>query len=270
MATKNSFVFYTEWLDIISRLAERGTAEDVVALCDGIKAFVESGEETEMPLAAEMVFCSIKNQISRDAAKYEKTSQKRKEAINKRWHGDTNECKDIQTDTKSYKSIQTDTNDTDNEDDYVDDYVSPNGDNKHSSISPLPKPQFVPESDPKKMTDKALEQEFDALWLLYPRKAGKADALRHYKAARRKGVTYEAVEDGIKRYANHVQGQDPQYIAMGSTWFNGHRWDDVYQVRHGPKPGSMEWLANIANGGGINDDPRGNSKNLYALQDNLA
>ena len=92
----------------------------------------------------------------------------------------------------------------------------------------LPEPQFVAESDPKKMTDKVLEEEFDALWMLYPRKAGKADALRHYKAARKKGVAYDTIEDGVRRYADSVRNEDPKYIAMGSTWFNGHRWEDQY------------------------------------------
>ena len=92
----------------------------------------------------------------------------------------------------------------------------------------LPAPQFVAESDPKRMTDGMLEQEFNALWLLYPRKAGKADAFRHYKAARRKGVAYDTIEDGIRRYADYVRGEDPQFTAMGSTWFCGHRWEDQY------------------------------------------
>jgi hypothetical protein len=112
----------------------------------------------------------------------------------------------------------------------VDVYVDDNNKNISSieTALALPEPQFVAETDSKKMTDKMLEEEFDALWKLYPRKAGKTDALRHYKAARRKGVTYETVEDGIRRYADYVSGQDPQYIAMGSTWFCGHRWEDQY------------------------------------------
>ncbi len=110
----------------------------------------------------------------------------------------------------------------------------------------LPAPQFVPESDPHKLTDKGLEQEFEALWLLFPRKAGKADALRHYKAARKNGTSYDEVEQGIIRYTRHIEDEqtDPQYIAMGSTWFCGHRWEDVY-ARHGPKPGSFEWIAQL-------------------------
>ncbi len=117
--------------------------------------------------------------------------------------------------------------------------------------APLPEPTFAAETDPGRLTDKVLEDEFEALWVLYPNRKGKQDALRHYKAARKSGVAYDTIEQGIMRYCNHIRDEhtDPKYIAMGSTWFCGHRWEDVY-VRHGPKPGSMEWLAEIASGGG--------------------
>lgn len=242
MSNKNSFVFYTEWLDTVKRLAERGTSEDVMALCDGIKAYVESGEEIDLPLVAEMAFCSIRNQIARDTAKYEETSQKRKEARTKANKGE-------QTLTNADKQQQTLTNATVDEDEYVDDdvddYVSPNGDNNISSIS-LPIPQYEAPTSPAKMTDKVLEEEFDALWMLYPRKAGKADALRHYKSARKNGTAFEEVEQGIIRYTRHIEDEhtEPQYIAMGSTWFNGHRWEDQYP-RGEPKVGSLEWLASL-------------------------
>ena len=112
------------------------------------------------------------------------------------------------------------------------------------SVDVLPSPAFVPENDPKRLTDKMLEEEFDALWMLYPNKKGRSDALRHYKAARKQGVTYDEVEQGIIRYADHVKDEDPKFIAMGSTWFCGHRWEDQY-ARGKPKVGSIEWIANL-------------------------
>ena len=58
------------------------------------------------------------------------------------------------------------------------------------------------------------------------------------------GVTYDEVEQGIIRYADHVKDEDPKFIAMGSTWFCGHRWEDQY-ARGKPKVGSIEWIANL-------------------------
>ena len=74
------------------------------------------------------------------------------------------------------------------------------------------------------------EEEFDTLWKLYPRKSGKKDALRHYISARKKGVTYEAVLEGVNAYREKIEreGTDPKYIKMGSSWFNQHSWEDDY------------------------------------------
>lgn len=233
MANKNSFVFYTEWLDTFKRLAERGTAEDMMALCDGIKAYVESGEEVELTLAAEMAFCSIKNQIARDTAKYEETSQRRKEAREKANKADKGE----QTLTNADKPRQTLTNATEYEDEYEDDNddvdendndndnESPIGDVSLSVIG-LPAPTFVGETDPKRMTDSVLDEEFDALWSKYPRRVGKKDALRHYKAARKEAIRFEDIDRGLDKYIEYCRGKPEQYIMQGSTWFCGHHWDD--------------------------------------------
>ena len=245
MANKNSFVFYTEWLEQLKLIASYGTAEDMAALCDGLKALVEDGESTEMTPLAMAVFNPIRNQIERDTEKY----NNRKKNVDKRW-SDTKDAEVIQTDTNVYKPMQTDTNacvdvDVDEYVDVNDDVdvdVSPNGD--VSTCIALPAPQFSAERDSKKLTDKMLEEEFDALWMLYPNKKGRSDALRHYKAARKQGVTYDTIEDSIKRYAEYVKDEDPKFIAMGSTWFCGHRWEDQY-ARGKPKVGSIEWIANL-------------------------
>ncbi len=255
MATKNSFVFYTEWLEQFKLIASCGTSDDIASLCDGIKALVEDGKTIEMTALAKLAFLPMQHQIGRDREKWERTTAQRSESGKKgasaRWQPIANDSKQWQPMANAINDMANDGKPMANDskdmakmavdvDVYVDDYVdvdvyddvSPNGDNNiHSSIDTalaLPAPQFVAETDPKKMTDKTLEEEFDALWKLYPRKAGKADALRHYKAARKKGVTYDTVEDGIRRYAAYVEGQDPQFTAMGSTWFCGHRWEDQY------------------------------------------
>lgn len=258
--SKSSFVFYAEWIPQIRLLEESGTEDDRKAFWDALESFVTDGcITTELTPLAKAVLAPMRNQIKRDAERYAATVQKRKEAANKRWsasaskamQADASECKPMQMDANGCKAMQGNANDADNVDVDVDVYVdvddnvSPNGDNNISSIS-LPVPQYEAPTNPAKMTDKVLEEEFDALWMLYPRKAGKADALRHYKAARKNGTAYEEVEQGILRYTRHIEDEhtDPQYIAMGSTWFNGHRWEDQYP-RGEPKVGSLEWLASL-------------------------
>ena len=78
-----------------------------------------------------------------------------------------------------------------------------------------------------------IEKEFENLWTLYPRKQGKANALKAYTKAR-KGhpELYQEVEKGIRAYVAYLKAKktDPQYIKQGSTWFNQRAWEDDYSV----------------------------------------
>lgn len=75
-----------------------------------------------------------------------------------------------------------------------------------------------------------LEQEFEQLWKLYPRKEGKTDAKKHYIKARKAKTLYETVEKGLYRYKEYLeqQGTESQYIPHGSSWFCQERWNDEY------------------------------------------
>lgn len=72
--------------------------------------------------------------------------------------------------------------------------------------------------------------DFEMLWSLYPRKEGKKQALTAYKRAIKAGVSVETIRKGIQAYINYIQREKvkPQYIKMGSTWFNGECWNDDY------------------------------------------
>lgn len=77
-----------------------------------------------------------------------------------------------------------------------------------------------------------LEHEFNDVWDLYPRKQGKANALKSYIKARKKGTTKEEVINGIENYINYIKIENikPQYIKQGSTWFNQNCWNDDYTI----------------------------------------
>lgn len=84
-------------------------------------------------------------------------------------------------------------------------------------------------------SNKDLENEFEELWSLYPKKQGKKKALDTYiKCRKRKGsnVTYEIVKEGIINYTKHIEKNKVpnQYIKQGSTWFNNECWNDVYDT----------------------------------------
>lgn len=78
----------------------------------------------------------------------------------------------------------------------------------------------------------ALENRFNDLWALYPRKQGRADALKSYEKAVKAGVTDEVIKQGIENYVRHIAANktDPQYVKQGSTFFSKQAWADDYKV----------------------------------------
>lgn len=85
---------------------------------------------------------------------------------------------------------------------------------------------------------KQLEEDFNKLWKLYPRKEGKKKAYEAYKRAIKQGVTNKEIQAGIVNYLKQIkiQGTDKKYIKQGSTWFNGNCWDDEYSVGSNNSP----------------------------------
>lgn len=80
--------------------------------------------------------------------------------------------------------------------------------------------------------NKQLEEDFEKLWKLYPRKEGKKKAFEAYKRAIKNGTTNKEIQTGIVNYLTQIRVQrtNKQYIKQGSTWFNGECWDDEYNV----------------------------------------
>lgn len=80
-----------------------------------------------------------------------------------------------------------------------------------------------------KSKNQEIEKEFETLWQHYPKKAGKPQALSHYKAWRKKSTknTYDVMRDKLKNYLEYLKIKQitPEYTLNGSTWFNG-RFDD--------------------------------------------
>ena len=76
-----------------------------------------------------------------------------------------------------------------------------------------------------------VEQEFEELWKLYPRKIGKKKAFDSFKKARKvKKVPYETIQNGLYRYLRYIEQQDmdEQFIQHGSTFFNQEKWQDEF------------------------------------------
>ena len=68
-------------------------------------------------------------------------------------------------------------------------------------------------------------REFAEWWDLYPRKQGKADALRAFKA-KRKTVPFEVLRNGAQAYALLNIGEDKNFLKLPAGWLRDERWED--------------------------------------------
>lgn len=74
---------------------------------------------------------------------------------------------------------------------------------------------------------------FDILWKKYPEKVGKQAAIKAFAAARRKNIPWLKIITALDRYIA-TKPQDRSWC-HASTWLNGCRWDDEYNLNPTPK-----------------------------------
>ena len=94
--------------------------------------------------------------------------------------------------------------------------------------------------DNKEINNITLEEEFEILWKMYPRKKGKSKALSYYIKAReskKAPVTFEQVKQGIENYCAEIKAKkiEMQFIKHGSTWFYEGGWNDEYETAKKPQ-----------------------------------
>lgn len=97
--------------------------------------------------------------------------------------------------------------------------------------------QDIDKQEDKKnnITPSQIGKEFDSLWNAYPNKKGKKAALTAYERARKKGVAFQTVLDGVYAYAAYITRNKiaPKYIKQGDTFFRNECWDDDYKSNVG-------------------------------------
>lgn len=85
-----------------------------------------------------------------------------------------------------------------------------------------------------KANDQSLEDRFEKIWAEYPKKQGKKDALRHYKAWIKASSkhTDEYLMDRLEKYKAYLKANNTElrYVQKGSTWFNGS-FDDDWDIK---------------------------------------
>ena len=84
-------------------------------------------------------------------------------------------------------------------------------------------------SKPNTSSDDEVDYYFDQLWSLYPRKVGKGQARKAFKAASKKKDFYDLLPK-LMDYVQTLEGKDKQFIPHLATWLNGERWEDEVEA----------------------------------------
>lgn len=71
-------------------------------------------------------------------------------------------------------------------------------------------------------------EEFEAWWLIYPRKEAKGAAFEAYKRAKKKigANSAEKLARAVRDFAKVMAGKEARFIPHPTTWLNQGRWDD--------------------------------------------
>lgn len=111
-----------------------------------------------------------------------------------------------------------------------------NGMNRTCTTNTIDYTEITSESTTNKQAnavsaDADLSESFNKLWNLYPKKQGKKDAFRHYKAWRKKSKdnTDDYLLRKLNEYKDYLAANQWLHPMNGSTWFNG-RFDDDYST----------------------------------------
>lgn len=98
-------------------------------------------------------------------------------------------------------------------------------DRPESGTTSPPESSPVPSRPDPTSASSELERDFDAWYLAYPRKRGKGQALKAYKAARKK-VDADTLLRAITQQRAALTAKGDEFVPYPATWLNGERWDD--------------------------------------------
>lgn len=98
----------------------------------------------------------------------------------------------------------------------------------------------VPVPEPIKNTSSPTVTDFDSFWSLWPRKEGKANALKAYEKSLRK-ISEPELLDKARLYVTSPLRPDVKFVPHAATWLNGERWaDDLVPVARVADPN--DWM----------------------------
>ena len=83
--------------------------------------------------------------------------------------------------------------------------------------------------------------EFEKIWEKYPKRLGRKEAEKHFKASVKTESDFKAIDRALGNYKQYIHDKkiEEQFIKMGSTWFNNWRdWIEYTGGKYGTNGGT--------------------------------
>lgn len=110
-------------------------------------------------------------------------------------------------------------------------------DEEGAEVDTLPIDTAPPKKPARKDAEKPVDG-FDEWWKQYPKKVGKLDAKKAYRAVIKQGATPQDLLDGLKRHNTNwkAKNTEPQYIPHPASWLRKGRWEDELSTETSDAP----------------------------------
>lgn len=69
-----------------------------------------------------------------------------------------------------------------------------------------------------------ITDKFETIWRKYPKKLGKKEAQRHFKASVKSCEDWFNIQRALENYRKYVRNVESRFIQHGKTWFRN--WED--------------------------------------------
>ena len=209
--SKKGFILYLDYAEHLDQLND----EECGQLLRAIFAHEDPDrpEPTFLRGAAAMAYSFIRAQLDRDRAEYEKRCETNR--INGLKGGRPPKPKENQKSERFFEKPKKPDTDTDNDTDTETDTDT------EKTLSP---PDAV---EPVKKTDLQTER-FDAFWKAYPRKVGKAAAVKAWKKIKPDADLFERILAAVEaaKASDNWTRENGRFIPHPTTGLNQGRWDD--------------------------------------------
>ena len=184
-------------------------------------AYGTDSDSNSFPI--KLMYRILRKGIDQNFEKYEEISNKRREAGRK--GGIISQQKQNQaSESKDKQNQANESNDKQNQANEANTKTITNTNTKTNTNN----------SSSAKLSERVLEDEFQEIWNIYPRKEGRKNALKAYIKARKNGTSKETVLNGLNAYIGKIKAEktDLQYIKHGSSWFAQECWLDDYSLKN--------------------------------------